>query len=331
VALLGRSWVACFGGEEMSDEVVQAPTAESSAADTSAAVANAASAITAGVAATAQIVAQAERDPCNYEARLFDRVRRAQLNLDAMIQGVQVWAAKNYNAVDRSIRVWGKDPIGNDLGGSRIFSSYLANNGYISPFWAWFVYSRLPVGDGDKRPSSTNSGAYFVGGPADGYLGRPGAYVSSSGRIRGSRIVEAWENWVELQQSDVYSASTFRPNWRERLQAWTGSSDWRPGDDFQVGSAVAQAIQRVAEIEQQFEEVSDRCSELFDTQRELAQEESERATAWVQGQIDSARTQAELQGDLAELGALEELDRQKTLRTLGIAAAVSVGAFVAFR
>jgi ElaB/YqjD/DUF883 family membrane-anchored ribosome-binding protein len=315
----------------MSDEVVQAPTAESSAADTSAAVANAASAITAGVAATAQVVALAERDPCNYEARLFDRVRRAQLNLDAMIQGVQVWAAKNISAVNRSISTWGKDPLGNDLGRSVAFSDYLAANGYIEPFWALFVSSRLPNGAGDQEPSVKNSGSYFPGGPVGGYLGRPGAWVSSSGQIRGPGINEAWNQWTQIQRERVFAASTFRPNWRERLFAWTGSRNWQPGNEFKSGYTVAQAVQRVSELEQQFEDIAQRCEDLFDTQRSLAQEESSRASAWVQGQIDSAQTQAELQGDLAELGALEELDRQKTYRTLGIAAVLGVSAFVAFR
>jgi ElaB/YqjD/DUF883 family membrane-anchored ribosome-binding protein len=315
----------------MSDTPVEAPGPNATAAEANAAVANAASAIGASVAGVAQIIALAERDPCNYEARLFDRLRVAQANLDAMITGVRVWSAKNQAAVERSISTWGKDPLGDDLGGSVAFSDYLAANGYIEPFWALFVSTRLPNGAGDNEPSRVNSGAYFIGGPVDGYLGRPGAYVSSRGEIRGSGINEAWHNWTQLQRENVWAASTFRPNWRERLEAWTGRRDWKPGNKFRSGYTVATAIQRVNELENQFDSIAARCEELLATQLELAEQESERASAWVQGQIDAARQQTQVQADAAELASIEELDRQKTIRTVGVAAALGLAAVVAFR
>lgn len=315
----------------MSDTPVPAPSSSATPAQANAAVANASAAIGAAVAGVAQVIALAERDPCNYEARLFDRLRVAQANLDTMITGVRVWSAKNQAAVERSISTWGKNPLGDDLGNSVAFSDYLAANGYIEPFWALFVSTRLPRGAGDKEPSSTNSGGFFLGGPADGYLGRPGAWVTSSGEIRGPGINEAWHYWTELQRERVFAASTFRPNWRERLEAWTGRRDWEPGDKFRSGYTVATAIQRVNELESQFDNVSRRCQELLATQLELAEDESERASIWVQGQIDAAKQQTQVQADLAELGALEELDRQKTIRTVGVAAALGLAAVFAFR
>ena len=315
----------------MSDTPVEAPGPNATAAEANAAVANAASAIGASVAGVAQIIALAERDPCNYEARLFDRLRVAQANLDAMITGVRVWSAKNQAAVERSISTWGKDPLGDDLGGSVPFAAYLVNNGYIDLFWLGFVTSRLPNGAGDNEPSRVDSGSYFIGGPIDGYLGRPGAYVSSRGEIRGSGINEAWHNWTQLQRENVWAASTFRPNWRERLEAWTGRRDWKPGNKFRSGYTVATAIQRVNELENQFDSIAARCEELLATQLELAEQESERASAWVQGQIDAARQQTQVQADAAELASIEELDRQKTIRTVGVAAALGLAAVVAFR
>ena len=322
----------------MSDTPVQTPSAGDSPAQVDAAIGDAAAAIGAAVAGVAQIIAVAERDPCNYEARLFNDLRIAQANLDAMIQGVRVWSARNYAAVERSISSWGKDPLGDDLGGSVPFAAYLVDNGYIDFFWLGFVTSRLPNGAGDNEPSRVNSGSYYIGGPHDGYLGRPGAYVSSRGEIRGTGINEAWHHWTQLQRENVWAASTFRPNWRERLQAWTGFRDWEPGDKWRPGYTVAVAIQRVNQLEEQFENISERCERLLETQLELAEEESNRASVWVQGQIDQAQAQIDLQGqqtqvqaDLAELGAIEELDRQKTIRTVGVAAALGLAAVVAFR
>lgn len=315
----------------MSETPVPAPSSNATPEQASAAVADASAAIGAAVAGVAQIIAIAERDPCNYEVRLFNDLRISQANLDAMITGVRVWSAKNQAAVERSIKTWGKNPLGNDLGNSVAFSDYLAANGYIEPFWALFVSTRLPRGAGNKEPSSTNSGGFFLGGPAGGYLGRPGAWVTSSGEIRGPGINEAWHHWTELQKERVFAASTFRPNWRERLEAWTGRRDWEPGDKFRSGYTVATAIQRVNELESQFENVSRRCQELLAAQLELAEEESERASIWVQGQIDAAKQQTQVQADLAELGALEEFDRQKTIRTVGVAAALGLAAVFAFR
>jgi hypothetical protein len=316
-------------------EPVSIPAGASSAA-IEAGIGDAVGAISGAVSTIALVIAESERDPCRRESILFDRWQLQRANLDQMIQGVNMWSQRNYNAVDRSIRNWGKDPIGDDAVRSVAFSDYLAWNGYIDAIWAPLVSSRLRQGKGDERPSSTNSGGVFPFGPVVpahlGRLGKPGAYITADGEIRGSGIVDAWERWTERQEDRIYSASAARPNWRERLLAWTGRADYRAGITpersprqvggvvpvFKNGFLVGQSIQRVNALRVASVEAGDECSAIRDAEIDIALSETERQNAWTVGQISLQEGQLGLQQSQIDLERLAGLE---TTKRLGIGAA----------
>ncbi len=310
-------------------------TPSSSAAEVESGVADAAGAISAGVATIASIIASAEQNPCNQEPQLLTKLSLAQFQLNQMLMGVRMWSVRNFAAVDDSIRNWGKSPASYDAAGSVGFAEFLANNNYIDPFWTLFVATQLRAGRGFDEPSTTNSGGIVLGGPINaanpGRLGRPGAYVTASGEIRGSRVNEAWHDWVARQRREVWAASTFRPNWRERLYAWTGYDNWRPGKKFKQGFLVAQSIEGVEQIEEAYDRAAEECAAQRDVQRSIATSQQEQAAAWAAGQLGLAAgaQQLEAAGLQTELEK-ERLEQETIQRGLLVAAALGA-AFIGFR
>ena len=310
-------------------------TPSSSAAEVESGVADAAGAISAGVATIASIIASAEQNPCNQEPQLLTKLSVAQFQLNQMLMGVRMWSVRNYEAVDNSIRNWGKFTATYDAAGSQGFAEFLALNNYIEPFWQTFVSSQLQAGRGFIEPSTVNSGDIVLGGPINpanpGRLGRPGAYVTASGEIRGSRINQAWHDWVARQRRQVWAASTFRPNWRERLYAWTGYDNWRPGKKFKPGYLVAQSIQGVQQIEDAYNRASEECAAQRDVQRSIATSQQEQASDWAKGQLGLAAgaQQLEAAGLQTELEK-EKLQQETIQRGLLVAAALGA-AFIGFK
>lgn len=310
-------------------------TSNSSAAQVESGVADAAGAISAGAAGIASIIASAEQNPCNQEQVLLTRLIVNEDRLNFMLQGVRIWSVRNYEAVDSSIRNWGQNPLAYDAGRSVPFAQFLADNNYIDPIWTLFVDSQLRAGRGFTEPSSVNSGDIVFGGPINaanpGRLGRPGAYVTSSGEIRGSGINQAWHDWVERQRAEVYALSTFRPNWRERLYAWTGNRSWRPGKKFKQGFLVAESIEKVQLIRDAYERAAEECAIQRRTQRELATSQQEQAAAWAAGQLGLAAGAQQLEAAGLQADIEKERLEQETLQR-GILVAAALGAaFIGFR
>jgi len=289
---------------------------ETTSSEIETAIPEAGNAITNIVVGLAGTITQAMQDPCSSSAVLLDKVGFVERELQIMLDGVIIWSNQNRAAVRDSIRDWGKfQPFISDYARSVPFADYLVNNGYIELIFHGPVTMVLKRGEGDVRPSTKNRGILS--------LGRPNAYLQEDGEgnlvIGGSNIAQAWDDWIEQQTERVYSAASGRPEWRNRLRAWTGYSDWKPGDRYSKNSTIGNSIARVNRIRAAYTQAAEDCETQRDLQAELAKEGAAQQRTWIENQL--AKDLATLD---TEIQTLEE--EEKTKRQTAIAASVAVAA-----
>lgn len=265
-------------------------------------------------------------NPCVRMADLENRLMAAQEGLDKMLTAVNFFAAANQGSVESSIRSWGEAP-GNT--GGKAFPFWLWESGAIQhfpeaalcalpPFFlCWAAISQGLPARGDVEPSSSNRG-YRLG---PGLYRYPGA----AGTWRGSTFVREWEAWVAHQQAEVWNPATGRENWRARLVTWCGRwrqgwEVWVPGDPISKNSTIGRSRRMVAAFAETVELARDRCAEIEEFGRELAQDESTRLNDMV--------LQSGLRDQTAAVLAAEDIaSDERQLTTLTIAGVAALGLY----
>ena len=224
-----------------------------------------------GIAAITAAETRFAADPCMRLTRLQNQQIKAWRAANRMLEGVTFWAAENQAAASQAVKNWGRPSSG--VTGGKPFSVWLIDHNLVPalvlpviltigaalPGIIITLNNQAPSNNGWNRPSSSNSSAQGI------RLG-PGVYVHN-GRLRGSRVVTAWEDWKDYQLANAYAIGTGRPNWRSRLLQWVGQSStaprwkvWLPGDPVQASSKVGNAIEVAQMIDGMVEEAAIRCS-----------------------------------------------------------------------
>jgi len=237
------------------------------------------------------VVGGAVADPCANRTDLFNRMMYSTRLNNRLLAGATWWAGVSQSKVRQAIQNWGRGAAG--AAGGRPFGTYLINHYTIHH--PLLVGANLVNGRGNNRPSSSNVG-FELG---------PGVHVGPNRTLQGSRVVQAWDDWVHKMRTQwVYATAPARPLWRERLVSWVGRSrdDWRiwvPGDPVDPNSRIGRNWAAIETLRVQMEANARDCDLRVQTSREVALGEQETAQGIIaadilktQEQEQTERTQA---------------------------------------
>ena len=130
----------------------------------------------------------------------------------------------------------------------------------------------------------------------------------------------------------MWSATAVRPNWRERLVAWTGDPNWTPPTTssrtapYSRNSVLGIALQRVTRIRLAYERAARECQDQRDALEEIARENQNQQRTWIEGQIASDEAASNLLFEQTKTAAEIELEKQETTQKIGLYAALGIGA-----
>lgn len=208
-------------------------------------------------------ILDAAEDPCVAAMHLGMFVRETSEPRLRMIESAagQI-AAGMSDAIERSIRRWGRDGPGH-VGGVP-FADYLINQGIIPPtpgpvllgfiggpaalgagMQGW-IQNHLP--EGGRKPPAGGSG-YALPGATDIYVG--------DGLLRGPGMVRAWESWILSQRQEVCPEG--RTGCRQRIARLVGRVDWQPGEPVAAESAIGMLRAQIADADRQIKQWDAQC------------------------------------------------------------------------